>query len=173
MATQLRAKVRLDKVKSVFTGHNFSIRTTEELENGFVVKLGDLEPENRDVHGMEAPAAGDSLVLIANPAIVYDNARRFSGDEVYYFMEEGEVVRGYELQKNDVFSITKLAIEGDAVVGEYLVAGAGTKLVPSATPAATGFSAKVNRFERVGGAVASLNVDLEATEYVVMEVLSN
>lgn len=169
---QLRAKVRLDKVKSVYTGHNFSIRLTQEMENGYVVKLGDLEPDNRDVHAHVEPKANDVLVLIANPALIADQSTRNGGLEQYYFMEAGEVVRGYEIQENDVFSVTDLAIEGTPVVGQYLVAGAGYKLVPSDTPKTTGFCAKVNRLERVGGLI-TLNTANAATEYVVMEVLNN
>lgn len=172
MAKQLRAKVRLDKVKSAYEGHNFSIRLTEEMENGYVVKLGDLEKDNRDVHAHVKPAANDKLVLIANPALIYDQSTRNGGLEVYYFMEAGEVVRGYELQANDVYAITALAVEGTAVVDQYLVSGAGYKLVPSATPVTEGFCAKVNRFERVGGAF-SLNLEQTATEYIVLEVLNN
>ena len=173
MANQLRSTVRLDKVKSVYNGHIFSIRATQILENGFFVKLGDLEAKNIEVHGMAVPKAEDKLVLIANPAIIYDNTARLGSDqERYFFMEKDEVVRGYEIVENDVISVSKLGIEGIAVVGEYLVAGVGTKLVPSAVPATNGFCAKVVRFDKIGGAL-SINLTQEATEYVVMEVLAN
>lgn len=172
MAQTLRSVVRLDKVKAVYTGNTFSIRTTQEMENGFVVKLGDIEADNRDVHEMVVPQAEDKLVVIANPAIIYDNSRLGTDQEKYYYMQEGEVVRGYELAPNDVFSVGELGINGTAKVGEYLVAGNGVKLVPSDTPATKGFCAKVLRKEAVGGALA-LNLDHAPTNYVVMEVLSN
>lgn len=171
--TQLRSTVRLDKVKSVYTGNTFSIRATEELENGFFVKLGDIEPQNIEVHGMAVPQAEDRLVLIANPAIIYDNTARMGADqERFYFMETGEMVRGYELVENDVIGINELGIDGNAVEGEYLVAGAGLKLVPSATPATKGFTAKVIRKETIGG-VLSLNLTQNPTKLVVMEVITN
>ena len=173
MAKQVRSVVKIAKVKSVLAGHNFSIRATEDLENGFFVKLGDLEKANLDVHGMTKPAAGDGeVVLIANDAIIYDNARKGSDQERYYYIEEGKIARGYELAKHDVVGITKAGIEGNAVEGQYLKMGANYKLVPSATKPATGFAAKVVRFERVGG-IASLNVESEAAEYVMFEVLAN
>lgn len=173
MANQLRSTVRLDKVKSVYNSHIFSVRATQLLENGHFVKLGDLEAKNIEVHGMAVPKAKDKLVLIANPAIIYDNTSRMGADqERYYFMETGEVVRAYEIVENDVISVSKLGIDGTAVVGEYLVAGAGTKLVPSSSPATSGFCAKVVRFDKIGGAL-SINLTQTATEYVVMEVLAN
>ena len=171
---QLRTVAKLAKVKSVYTGNTFSVRTTQEMENGFFVKLGDVDPNNIEVHEMVVPQAGDKgLVLIANPAIIYDNTARLGADqERFYFMEAGEVVRGYEIGATDILGISKLGIEGDAVEGEYLVAGNGVKLVPSATPVADAFCAKVIRFDKVGGALA-LNLTHEATEYVMMEVLTN
>lgn len=175
MAEKLRSVVKMSKVKSVYNGHTFSVRTTQEMENGFFVKLGDIEANNIEVHGMTVPKTGDKgLVLIANPAIIYDNKARLGSDmERYYYMPSGEVVRGYEIVANDVFGISKLGIEGVPVVGEYLVAGNGVKLVPSATPpVGDAFYAKVIRFEKVGGAL-SINLTQDATEYVMLEVINN
>lgn len=169
MTKQIRSIVRLDDVKSVYTGKNFSVRLPQEVENGHVIKLGDIEANNRDVHAGVAPVAEDKVVLIAEVPIVYDSNTL---QEKYFYMEKDEVVRAYELQENDIFSVTKEGIEGDAVVGEYLVSGAGTKLVPSATVPAKGFAAKVVREEPVGGKF-SLNVTQKPSEYVVVEVVQN
>ena len=173
MVSQLRSTVKLAKVKSVYTGHIHSVRLTEEAENGFVVKLGDIEANNIEVSGMVIPATGDGqLVIIANPAIIYDNRSPLESLENKYFMEAGEVVRAYEISKNDIIGISKLGIEGEAVEGQYLVAGAGMKLVPSATAITEGFCAKVIRFDKVGG-TRSLNLTMVPTEYAMIEVLSN
>lgn len=168
-----KSVVRLDRVNAVYYGGNtYSVRADVELENGFVGKLGDIEANNPDVNKLVKPAAGDSLVLIANPAMVYDNGRMGSGKEIHYSMEANEVVRAYELQKHDVIGISQEGINGQSVVGEYLVAGAGYKLVPSATLPATGFAAKVVRFDSVGGAM-SINVTQTPTVYTVMEIVQN
>ena len=175
MAEKLRSVVKMSKVKSIYNGHTFSVRTTQEMENGFFVKLGDIEKDNIEVHGMKVPATGDKgLVLIANPAIIYDNTARLGSDkERFYFMENGETVLGYEIVENDVFGISKLGIDGVPVEGEYLVAGNGVKLVPTNTPPVDdAFYAKVIRFEKVGGAL-SINLEHEATEYVMLEVIQN
>lgn len=174
MANKLRSVVKLAKVKSVYTGNTHSVRFTQEMENGFFVKLGDVEANNIEVHGMVVPQAGDKgLKLVANPAIIYDNTARLGADqERFYFIEDGEVGRVYDVEATDILGISKLGIDGEAVQGEYLVAGNGVKLVPSATPVTDGFCAKVIRFDKVGGALA-INLAHEATEYVMMEVLSN
>lgn len=150
----------------------FSVRGTEILENGFVGKLGAIEVGNRDVRALEVPAAGDELVLIANPAMIYDNARLGSATEDQYEMAAGEVVRAYGLRKTLTFGVSKEGINGTHVIGEYLVAGAGHKLVPSATLPATGFAALVVREDAAGGAL-SINAPQTPTIYVVLEVVQN
>ena len=165
-----RACVRLDDYRFPNTDI-FSVRINGEMENGFVGKLGDVEANNRDIRTLETPVAGDSLVLIANPALNYDESR-LAGLETNYYMEAGDAVRAYTPRPTMKFAITKEAINGTHTVGEYLVAGAGHKLVPSDTVPATGFAAKIIREEPVGGALA-INVTHEPTVYVVLDVVQN
>lgn len=174
MTNQLRSVAKLAKVKAVYTQGTHSVRTTQEMENGFFVKLGDVEADNIEVHEMVVPSKGDGgLKLVANPAIIYDNTARMGADqERYYFMESGEVVRVYDVEATDILGITKEGIDGDAVEGEYLISNDGVKLLPSATKPATGFVAKVVRIDTVGGALA-INLTQTPAEYVMMEVLAN
>lgn len=165
-----RAKVRLDDPRFA-NGDVYSVRIENEMENGFVGKLGEIEANNRDMRRLDTPAAGDSLVLLAHFPLIYDE-RRLAGLETNFYMEAGDAVRAYGLRPTLVFAITREAINGVANVGEYLVAGAGHKLVPSATVPATGFAAKVVREEPVGGAL-SINVTNDPTIYVVLEVVQN
>lgn len=166
-----KSVVRLDDSRFP-NGDVFSVRGTVELENGFVGKLGEIEKGNPDVRGLEAPGSGDTVVLIANPAIIYDNSRLGSGLENQYSMEASEVVRAYGLRPTFVFSVSKEGINGTAVVGEYVTADAGYRLTPAGMKPANGFAAKVVRIEKIGGAL-SLNVTQQPTEYVVLEVVQN
>lgn len=166
-----RSVVRLDD--SRFTSTDiYSVRLNDDAENGFVVKLGDVETDNLDVRKAETPAAEDSIVLIANPAIVYDNARMGSGLETNYFMKEGEVVRAYAPKATFLFSLSEEGINGTAVKGEYLVTGAGNKLVPSPTIPASGFAGKVVDFETVGGRI-SLLAEHSPVKYAIIETVQN
>ena len=166
-----KSVVRLDDSRFP-NADTFSVRAEVELENGFVGKLGAIEEGNADARALETPVAGDSLVLIANPAIIYDNGRQGSGLEVNYVMKAGKLVRAYNPRPTFVFGVSKEGINGTAVVGEYLVSGAGHKLVPSATLPATGFAAKVVREDAVGG-MLTINTTQTPVVYVVMEVVQN
>lgn len=170
-----KSVVRLDDPR--FAGRDadvFSVRSDKTLQNGFVGKLGNVEEGNRDIRALEETATGDSVVLVANPALVYDNNRLGSGHESEYEMEAKEAVRAYGLHPTYVFSVSEEAIEGTAVVGEYLVAGTGNKLVPldTLTGSETGFVGKVVREDTVGGALA-LNVTQTPTKYIVIDTIQN
>lgn len=183
----VKSVVRLDKVKSVYGGNTFSCRTADIVENGFVGHLGAVEAANRDIHALVKPLTAtlvDSLVLIANPAMIYDNARLGTGLENLYQMEIGEAVRAYEIQKYDTFAvsregITTLAVGGAAVAGNYVIAANASYKLTEITKAAydalvtkPAFSAKIIREDVVGG-LAALNGTQTPTTYVVVEVLAN
>ncbi len=173
MAKVKRSVVRLDDSRFPNTDI-FSVRANVELENGFVGKLGEVEEGNRDIRKLETPAEGDALVLIANPALIYDNARLGSGLETNYYMEAGEAVRAYTPHPTYVFSVSEEGIEGKANKDEYVVAGAGHKLVAKAEldGTETGFVGKVVRKDTVGGALA-VNVTQSPTVYVVIDTIQN
>lgn len=168
-----KAMVRLDDPR--FAGRDadvFSVRSATKLQNGFVGKLGDIEEGNRDIRALAKTATGDSIVLVANPAMNKDNAHLGGNLESNYEMDAEEAVRAYGVKPTFVFSVTKEAIDGAATVGEFVVAGEGNKLVPSATADGTGFIGKVVRKDAVGG-IHSVNFDNEATEYIVIDTIQN
>jgi len=107
-----------------------TIKTETEIENGNVLKVGDLIEGEREIFEGSAPAATDALsdiVLIASPEVMYDERKR-NLDE--FINEAGKPCRGYRLHKGDIFSVTKDALTGAAApdVGDYVELAAGTKL---------------------------------------------
>lgn len=166
-----RARVRLDDSRFPNTDI-YNVRSENELENGFVGVLGDVEEANLDVYKLDTPTAESSIVLIASPAMVYDNNRLGSGGEDEYFMEAGRVVRAYGLKPSFIFSVTKEALTATATKGEYVVVGNTNKLEPASVLPDKGFAAKVVGEELIGGAL-SLAVTQEPTKYVVLQVVQN
>lgn len=133
----------------------FNVRITGEYENGFVGKLGDYEQANLDVRALEPATSTDSIVIVGNPAIVYDNARPLSGLETEYSMQSGEVVRAYKPEVGKKISISLEGFTGDVAAGN-LVAADGKKLKVVAQAPDSGTYFKVVKLESVGGAL-SLN----------------
>lgn len=177
----INSVVRLDKVRSVYPGggHIYSVEAPETLQNGFVAKLTGLKTGEREIYQIAKPTTSDKLVLIANPAINYDESRMSLNSEQEYSMEVGEIVRAYDLAPQDIFSITKeglTLIGSDAVVGNYVVADPTTfKLKEVASVTDEKFVAKIVRIDKVGNpvAVGQAGTVGRVLTYVVLEVVNN
>lgn len=171
--------VRLDKLKAVQGGHIYSVLAPEALQNGFVAALKGLKTGEREIYEIEKAGTTKPVVLIANPAIIYDNARQGANSEQNYVIENGEIVRGYELQPRDIFSVTKeglTLLATDAVVGNYVVGdGATFKLKEAAAVTTETFVGKIVRIDTVGTTVSTGQAGAvgRVLTYVVIEVQKN
>ena len=86
-------------------------KTETAIENGCVLKIGDLMDGQREVYEGTAPAKGDALgdlCLIATPELMYDE-RKHDLDE--FINEAGKIARGYRFHHADTFSLTADAFE--------------------------------------------------------------
>ena len=149
----------------------FSSDTATAIENGNVLKVGDLLSHGtapnisyeREIFEGAAPAADDALtdiVLIASPEIVYDERYKALDD---FRNEAGKPARGYRLHSGDIFSVTKAALDGAATpaIGDVVELKAGTKLnVAAAATGATSGSTVV-------GKIIAIDVVAPYTYYVI------
>lgn len=134
--------------------------TMTDIDNGNVVKISSLEKDSREVYKGVTPEATSNIkdiVLIASPEVMYDERKR-NLDEFYN--AAGTIARGYHLHTNDIFSVTKEALDGVAkpAVGNIVELKAGTKLsvVASATTGST-----------VVGTIIDINIAGRYTYYVI------
>lgn len=134
-----------------------------EIQNGNVLLLNGLETGSREVYKGAVPAANSALgdiVLVASPEVMYDERLRNLDD---FTNEAGKIARGYRLHPNDVFSVTKDALDGAAepAVGDVVELKAGTKMnVKAATTGATSGSTVV-------GKVIDINIVGRYTYFVI------
>lgn len=109
--------------------------TATEIENGNVVKVGDLMEGEREVYKATAPEADTpitEIALIADPEVMYDERKK----ALYEFINEaGDIVRGYRLHTGDIFSVTKEALSAaaDIAIGDAVELQADTKLKVAAS----------------------------------------
>ena len=113
----------------------------KKIDNGNIVKISTLENGYREIYKGVIPLANDkihNIVLVASPEVLYDE-HKHNLDEFYN--EAGDILRGYHLYTNDIFSVTKEALEGKETpeVGNIVELKNGTKLnvVTSATTNST------------------------------------
>jgi hypothetical protein len=115
--------------------------TATAIDNGNVVVIGALEGDSREVYKGTTPAVNSAIkdvVLVASPEVMYDERLRNLDD---FYNEAGKIARGYHLHTNDIFSVTKDALDGKATPekGDIVELKAGTKLnvVANATGGST------------------------------------
>jgi hypothetical protein len=126
----------------VTTGSGASaVKTETEIENGRILKVGDLMDGEREIFEGVVPAADSELsevVLIASPEVMYDERKRNLNE---FINVAGKACRGYRLHKGDIFSVTIDALDAAATpeVGNVVELQADTKLkvVASATSGST------------------------------------
>lgn len=123
--------INLDKVQSVYNGNLESMVHTEDMDNASFVHVGGLNKGERELKDVKIPTAEsiktDSIVVIASDEVIKDNRIGYSLSEFYN--KANEPMKGYHLIVGDILTVTKTAIEGEPVVGKFLVPTAtSTKL---------------------------------------------
>ena len=109
----------------VVNGNNV---TETAIDNGNVVKLGNLKTGEREIYIATTPAANTAItdiVLVASPEVMYDERLKDLAD---YFNEAGKNVRGYRLHSGDIFSLTADALEGTTGANGTLAVGSVVEL---------------------------------------------
>ena len=113
-----------DASKHVF----FKIVTTA-VENGNVLKIGNLVTGERNSYTYATPTATTaltSIAIISTPELM-SNERKTNLNE--FINEVGTTARAFMFEKGDVFSVTADALTGtDIAVGNIVELQAGTKL---------------------------------------------
>lgn len=112
--------------------------TPTEIDNGNVLRLGDLMDGEREIYVGAATAADTAIndvVLVASVEVMYDE-RKKNLDE--YVNEADKICRGYRLHSGDVFSVTAEALTGSPTVGSAVTLDAGTKLAVGGSGTAVG-----------------------------------
>lgn len=128
--------VRSDLVSIKYMGANGS--TPTEIDNGNVLKVGDLVEGEREIYVGAVPVAETpvtDLVLIASVDEMYDERKRSLHD---YVNEAGKVCRGYRLRHGNIFSVTAEALTGSPAKGSKVNVAADTKLAVGGSGTAVG-----------------------------------
>lgn len=102
--------------------------TPTAIDNGNILKVGDLVKGEREVYVGAVPEASTALkdiVLVASPEVLYDEHKKNLDD---FVNEAGTICRGYRLHQHDGFSVTAAALDGEPAVGKTVNIDAGTKM---------------------------------------------
>ena len=189
MADVKRSVVRTDEIRGTKVGHISSVVYADgELENGFVGVKGNLLTDERELTELKliADVAKEPLVLIASPELRYEQSTRDDASLQKFYIEQGVPARAFEIEKGDIFSVSKegiTALATDTVVGNYVVGAIGSlKLTEIATPVGTeAFVGKIIQKEKIGAVFAvgqasgvnGANPIGRQIDFTVIEVIKN
>lgn len=117
-------------------GHIYNILIEEDLDNGSVVAKGDyVKPEvykAKDSTGfagkivdvaangnfyVEVEDPGDAVLLLQVP-MIYEEYTTAMQHESNFYNANGDIVRGYELYKGDIFELSKEGFTGTPQKGK-------------------------------------------------------
>lgn len=102
-----------------------------DVENGSIVKVGDLADGSREMRECLKPTGTEKLselAVIATPELMYDERKKF----LYEFINKAgskKGMRGYLLSINDIFSITKEGFSENT--RDNLAVGKIVELIPN------------------------------------------
>lgn len=120
--------INLDKVQSVYNGNLESMVHTKDMDNASFIHVGGLHEGERELKDVKMPTAEsiktDSIVVIASDEVIKDTRTSYSLSEFYN--KANQPMKAYHLVTGDILTITKTAIEGEPVVGKYLIPTAGS-----------------------------------------------
>lgn len=160
----------------------FDFKAAIDIENGSVIKKGDVVTGETSIYSAEVPAVTDEVYLVANPAWSYDDSRLVNQNEDAFINVAGKAFRGYAMKKDNLFAVLDYSISNaDAIaVGDYIgVDGATFKLKDLGAVApdfkAVAFVGKVIEVRNYGFAYCTGtagNVG-ETGKKIVIEVLQN
>ena len=137
-------------LKATKVGHHYNlVNESKDIDNGSVAAIGDRK--KADVFEAKVPAKGDKIVLILTAPKIYEEYTTKMQEEQYFYNAAGEIMRAYEIQDTDRFSLSAEAFAKEATpaVGKFVVVdGKGYKLTtaeanPNATTATNGFVGEI------------------------------
>lgn len=106
------------RLKATTAGHIYDLKMVKDTDNGTIVAIGDhVEGQ---VYKAAIYAAGKAPYLVLTPPLAYNGKKAWS-DEKYFYNAEGEIARAYELNVDDIYTVSKEAFgENTPAVGQFV-----------------------------------------------------
>ena len=105
------------RLKATTAGHIYDLEMVEDTDNGTIVAIG-AHVEGQ-VYKAAEYAAGKAPYLVLTPPLAYNGKKAWS-DEKYFYNAAGEIARAYELNVDDIYTVSKKAFATAPAVGNYV-----------------------------------------------------
>lgn len=154
-------------LKATKVGHHYNlVNESKDIDNGSVAVIGDRK--KADVFEAKVPAKGDKIVLILTAPKIYEEYTTKMQEESNFYNGKGEVMRAYEIQDTDRFTLSTEAFNSDAelAVGKYVfVDGTDFKLTTGEKPSMTEYGFVGHIYEVAANGNYRIWVDKNAQVY--------
>lgn len=154
-------------LKATQVGHHYNlVNDSKDIDNGSVAKIGDRVKS--DVFNAEVPKIEDKIVLILTAVKIYEEYETRMQEESNFYNGKGELMRAYEIQDTDRFTLSTEAFDSDAVleVGKYVfVDGTDYKLTTGEKPDMTKYGFVGHIYEVAANGNYRIWVDKNAQVY--------
>ena len=153
-------------LKATKVGHHYNLVADVDVDNGSVAVIG--ERVKSDLFKAKVPAKGDKIVLILTAPKIYEEYTTKMQEESNFYNGKGEVMRAYEIQDTDRFTLSTEAFNSEAVleVGKYVfVDGTGYKLTTGEKPDMTQYGFVGHIYEIANNGNYRIWVDKNAQVY--------
>ena len=154
-------------LKATQVGHHYNlVNESKDIDNGSVCKIGDRL--RSDVFKADIPTKGDKIVLILTAPKIYQEYETRMQEESNFYNGKGEVMRAYEIQDTDRFTLSTEAFASDSVleVGKYVfVDGTDFKLTTGEKPNMTEYGFVGHIYEVAANGNYRIWVDKNAQVY--------
>ena len=105
------------RLKATTAGHIYDLKMAADTDNGTIVCVGNhIEGQ---VFAAKDYAAGEKPYLILTAPFAYNGKKAWS-DEKYFYNAKDEIARAYELNVDDIFTVSADAFVGTPAVGKFV-----------------------------------------------------
>ena len=110
-------------------GHVYSIKVSEDCDNGLLVARADYVADEYEdeVWNAKAYAAGDEALLLLNPPLLPMTELRGYATEDRFYNAAGDRVRAYTLRLGDRITLSEVAFDKAPAVKQYVTYSAADK----------------------------------------------
>ena len=110
-------------------GHVYSIKVSEDMDNGLLVARAEYANEEYEdeVWNAKAYAAGDEALLLLNPPLLTMTELRGYATEDRFYNAAGDRVRAYTLRAGDRITLSENAFDVAPAVKQYVTFDAAAK----------------------------------------------
>ena len=105
------------RLKATTAGHIYDLKVAKDTDNGSIVSVG--EHVEGQVFAAKDYAAGEKPYLILTPPFAY-NGKKLWSDEKYFYNAAGEIARAYELNVDDIYTVSADAFKGAPAEGKFV-----------------------------------------------------